>query len=150
MNTSQFASAVGKGLVAGLVGTAVMTVASTIEQKLRHREASDAPAEAATKITGIQPHSEKEKKRISNITHWTYGTLWGGVRGLIGAAGLHGVAATAVHFAAVWGAALIMLPALRLAPPATKWGAKEVAIDGMHHAVYASAAGTAYELIDRS
>lgn len=33
---------------------------------------------------------------------------------------------------------LVMLRALDVAPPATKWGAKEVGIDWLHHFVYAA------------
>ena len=38
------AEAVGKGLVAGLAGTAAMILSSTLEMKLQGREASTAPA----------------------------------------------------------------------------------------------------------
>jgi hypothetical protein len=40
------ASAIGDGLVAGFLGTAAMTVSSTIEARLRRRAASTAPARA--------------------------------------------------------------------------------------------------------
>jgi hypothetical protein len=60
------------------------------------------------------------------------------------------VTATAVHLAVVWGTEQVMLPALGVAPPATQWGAQEVAIDGLHHLVYAAAAGAAYKLLSRS
>ena len=42
-----------------------------------------------------------------------------------------------------------MLPALEVAPPFVFWGKKEVAIDLLHHAVYAAATGLAYRLVDR-
>lgn len=141
--------AIGKGLVAGLVGTAAMTVSSTVEMKLRGRGGSDAPAQAAGKVLGVEPTGEKEKKRFSNVIHWSYGTGWGIARGLIGEAGLRGLPASAVHFAAIWGTALNMLPALEVAPPPQKWGAEEIAIDAFHHAVYAAAAGAAYDAIER-
>ena len=80
---------------------------------------------------------------------WGYGTSWGAVRGLIGAAGLSGAAATAVLFAAVWGAELVMLPALEVAPPASQQEPKETVIDAWHHLVYAGATNIAYELLDR-
>jgi hypothetical protein len=41
------AQGVARGLLAGAIGTAAMTVSSTVEQKLRGREASTAPADAA-------------------------------------------------------------------------------------------------------
>ncbi len=43
----------------------------------------------------------------------------------------------------------VMLPALGITPPLTEWGAKEVAIDALHHLVYATATGVAYSLLDR-
>jgi hypothetical protein len=144
------ASAVGKGLFAGVAGTAAMTVSSTLEMKLRGRPASSAPARAAEKVLGVQPVDEEAEARFSNLVHWGYGTAWGGVRGLITAAGLAGPAATAAHLAAVWGSEQVMLPALDVAPPLTEWGAEEVAIDAFHHLVYAAATGVAYSLLDRA
>ncbi len=49
----------------------------------------------------------------------------------------------------VWGSVQVMLPALGVTPPLTEWGAKEVAIDALHHLVYAGATGVAYSLLDR-
>ena len=142
------AAALGRGLVAGLIGTAVMTVSSTVEMKLRGRQASTTPADAAAKVLGVQPIGEEEKARFSNLVHWGYGTTWGAVRGLIGVIGLGGASAAAVHFGAVWGNALVMLPSLGVAPPVTEWGAEEIAIDAFHHAMYAAATGMAYEWLD--
>lgn len=42
-----------------------------------------------------------------------------------------------------------MLPALKVAPPLTEWGAKEISVDALHHVVYATATGVAYSLLDR-
>ena len=42
-----------------------------------------------------------------------------------------------------------MLPALAVAPPFWRWGAKEVAIDAFHHLVYAGTTGVAYAALDR-
>ncbi len=149
MGLGNIASSIGKGLAAGAAGTAFMTLSSTLEMKMRDREGSSAPADAAGKVLGVEPRSEAGKKRFSNITHWGYGTGWGAVRGLIGAAGVSGAAATALHFAAVWGTELVMLPALDIAPPATQQPPQETGIDAWHHLVYASATNVVYELLDR-
>ncbi len=69
------------------------------------------------------------------------------MRGALGATGMPAGRATAMHGAAVWGSAAVTLPALDVAPPFVFWGRKEVAIDLLHHAVYAVAAGVAYGLI---
>jgi hypothetical protein len=97
-------------------------------------------------VLGVEPVDEA---RFSNLVHWGYGTAWGGARGLIGAAGLSGPAATAAHLGAVWGSEQVMLPTLGVTPPLTEWGAKEVAIDALHHLVYAGATGVAYSLLVR-
>ena len=144
------AADVGKGLFAGLLGTAAMTVSSTAEMKIRGRPASNAPAVAAGKVLGVEPKDEAGEARFSTLVHWGYGTAWGAARGLIGAAGLRGPAATAAHLGAVWGSEQIMLPALGVAPPFWTWGAKEVGIDAFHHLVYAAATSAAYAALDSS
>ena len=142
------ASSIGRGLVAGLVGTAAMTVSSTVEARLRGRPASSAPARATAKVLGIKEFEDDlAKARFSDLSHWGYGTSWGVVRGLLAATGMKPRAATAAHGAAVYGAAQVTLPALDVAPPAIFWGKEEVAIDAFHHLVYATATGIAYELI---
>jgi hypothetical protein len=149
MKLGDAAAAVGKGLFAGAAGTFAMTASSTIEMKLRGRPASSAPATAAAKVLGVEPKDQKGEARFSTIVHWGYGTSWGAVRGLIGAAGLRGLRADAAHFGAVWVTEQAILPALGVAPPFWEWGAKEVAIDAFHHLVYAGATGVAYALLDR-
>jgi hypothetical protein len=150
MTATRIAQSIGKGLVAGVAGTAAMTVSSTVEAKLRHRAFSTAPADATAKVLGIKEFaSDGAYSRFSNISHWGYGTGWGVVRGLLDAAGLSPRRATAAHAAAVWGNEQVMLPALDIAPPVWMWSRKEVAIDGFHHAVYALATGLAYVALDR-
>ena len=149
MKLGDVAAAVGKGLFAGAAGTVAMTLSSTIEMKLRGRPASSAPADAAAQVLGVEPKGEKEETRFSTVVHWGYGTSWGAARGLIGAAGLRGARAEAVHFGALWSTEQVMLPALDVAPPFWEWGVKEVAIDVFHHLVYVGATGVAYTLLDR-
>ena len=43
----------------------------------------------------------------------------------------------------------MMLPALDVTPPLTEWGTEEIAIDALHHLVYATATGMTYSLLDR-
>lgn len=149
MKLDGLAGSIGKGVIAGLAGTAAMTVSSTLEAKLRGRQPSDAPARAAATVLGIKEFaSDEAKARFSNLVHWSYGTSWGAVRGLLAFAGLPRKAADAGHFAAVWGNAAVMLPTLGVAPPFWMWGKTEVAIDVFHHLVYVTAAGMAYELLD--
>jgi hypothetical protein len=149
MKLGSVAAAAGKGLLAGTIGTAAMTASSTIEMQLRGRKPSSAPADAAAKVLGVEPVGERQATRFSNLMHWAYGTTWGVTRGMFAAIGLSGPRATAARFGAVWGTGLIMLPALDVAPPVTRWGTREIAVDAWHHAVYALATSMAYTWLDR-
>ncbi|MBA3430625.1 MAG: hypothetical protein H0U16_03975 [Actinobacteria bacterium] len=149
MRVTAVAHGIGKGLVAGLAGTAAMTLSSTIEAKVRGRPASSAPAKAAERALGIEKFgSDAAERRFGTLVHWGYGIGWGAVRGLLRAAGASSEVATAGHFAAIWGSAQVTLPVLDVAPPIAQWGGKEIAIDAWHHLVYTVATGAAYELLD--
>jgi hypothetical protein len=50
--------ALGRGLVAGLIGTAAMTVSSTIEAKASGRGSSTTPADAVGVAAGVEPKDE--------------------------------------------------------------------------------------------
>jgi hypothetical protein len=144
------AANVGKGLFAGLAGTAAMTVSSTLEMKFNGRGASQTPAKAAEKVLDVEPRDEESEARFSNLVHWGYGTGWGAVRGLLASDGLSGPVATAAHLGLVWGAEQVVLPALDVSAPVFKYGGKATATDLLHHAVYATATGLAYSYLDRS
>jgi hypothetical protein len=144
-------TAIGKGLLAGLAGTVMMTVSSTLEMKLRHRKASSAPAAAAGKVLGVAPRNPRGRQRFSTVVHFGYGTAWGFARAALGLAGVRGRASAPLsHFGLVWLAELVMLPSLGVAPPVWKWGVKEVAIDAFHHGIYAAATDAAYRVLDRA
>jgi hypothetical protein len=146
---ASIAAALGKGLLAGVAGTAAMTISSTLEMNVRGRTPSSAPADAAAKVLGIAGFADEgAEQRFGTLVHWGYGTGWGAVRALLGLAGLPPAAATAAHLAAVWGSEAVMLPSLGVAEPFWTWGAAEVAIDLGHHVVYATVTGLAYELLD--
>lgn len=145
---NEVAAALGRGIVAGLAGTAAMTLSSTLEMKMNGREASDAPSKAAGRALGVQPRNQVGKERFGQLVHWGYGTTWGIARGLIALTGLRGAAASALHFAAVWGAAQVLLPSLDVAPPATEWPPEEIATDVLHHVVYAAVTGAVYDFIE--
>jgi len=61
-----------------------------------------------------------------------------------------GPGAAVAHFAAVWGSAQVMLPALDVAPPPWKSEPGEIAIDAFHHAVYAAFTALAFAGLRRS
>lgn len=140
--------AIGKGLLAGLAATAAMTLSQMIEMKITKRGPSDATLKVVEDTAGAKPASPQEKQKLSQEIHWSYGTAWGVARGIIGLTGLKGLPATLVHFGAVWGTALIMLPKHNAAKPINEEEPKAIAIDAFHHAVYATTAGFVYDALD--
>jgi hypothetical protein len=149
MGIGKVAGTLGVGLLAGLVGTAAITASQAIEMKIRHRKPSDTPAKAAEKVLGIAPKTEEDEKRFAQLVHWGYGTAWGVFRPVVAGAGITGLAGVLAHFAAIQGAAMVVLPGLKVAPPVKEWGATEIGIEAFHHLVYATAAGLTYDAASR-
>jgi hypothetical protein len=148
--TATMADAIGKGLIAGMLGTAAITLSQLIEMKLDGRQPSEAPAEAADKVIGAVHRDQDKKEGFSTAVNWGYGTAWGAVRGLISEAGLSGWVASAVHFGAIYSAAQIMLPSMSLAKPVYKQQPKSILLDVLHHAVYAAVTGFVYDALEYS
>ena len=144
----KIAFALGKGIIAGLAGTAAITLSQMIEMKISGRKPSDTPAKAVNEVLDVKATDEAHKEEFVQEVHWTYGTLWGIARGILDIAGVQGIPATLTHYAAIWGTEMIMLPSIDVAPPVKEWGAASIAKDGLHHLVYAVAAGLVYDAID--
>ncbi len=140
-------ASIGKGLIAGLAGTLAMTVSQMIEMRITNRKPSNAPADAVKKTLHIEA-TPGNALGFSNEVHWVYGTTWGALRGLLSLVGLTGFSATATHMVAVWGTAITIEPRLGIAPPLDEWDRKEIAVDILHHAVYAIVTGLVYDAID--
>jgi hypothetical protein len=161
--------AIGKGIIAGFAGTVAITISQMIEMQITKREMSNVPVVVGGKALGVEPRgqAQQEKEKVQSdgdeaseevqqkveanegkfaqIMHFSYGTNWGVFRAALDLAGVHGPLADLFHFGAIWGAAQVMLPAAAGTPPITEWSPKQIAIDVLHHAVYACAAGLTYE-----
>jgi hypothetical protein len=147
-NLGALGSAIGKGLLAGLAATAAITISQMIEMKITGRQPSDAPLKVVEDTVGAKPVSAQDKQILSQEIHWSYGTAWGAARGLIGLTGLKGIPAALLHFGAIWGTALVMLPKHDAAKPINEQEPKAIAIDVLHHGVYALTAGLVYDALD--
>jgi hypothetical protein len=142
------AEAIGRGLVAGAVGTAAMTVSSTVEMKLRGRQPSTAPAKAVGRLLGVQPTGRKGEQRFATVAHSLTGVSLGGARGLLDAAGVRRlVTAVPSTFAIVMTPELVLAPALGATDPPWRWGLAETAISAFHHVVWAGATEAAYRAL---
>ncbi len=144
---SKLGGALGKGLLAGLAGTAAITASQMIEMRFTHREPSKVPANVAEKTLHIRPGKGGNKQMLSKEIHWAYGTIWGMARGLFSVLGVKRWAATTAHFVAITGTAMVAIPKIEEASPVTEWEKKDILIELMHHAVYAIAAGLVYDVL---
>ncbi len=142
-------SAIGRGLIAGLAGTAAITLSQWIEMKLNQKEPNFAPADAACKALGIEASQSDQRAKLSKEVHWTYGTIWGVPLGLLSLAGISNLPAAALHFGAIFYTALTIQPDFEVRPPVEEWSKKDIAIDALHHAVYIIAASLVFDAINK-
>lgn len=137
--------ALSRGLIAGAAGTAAMTAAQTAYYKATGSEPSTTPATVAKRIIrGVLQRdvSDDLTGPLNNAMHVAYGTGWGALYGLAARRPTLGLAFAAV----VWGASLIELPAMKLAPPVWKMPSESIAPDLGFHVLY----GTATALTHRA
>lgn len=139
----------GIGLIAGLAGTIAMTISQKVEMKITGRKPSDSPAKAAREVFDIKPVTEGKSGKVSNEIHLFYGTSLGMIRGALSLLCLKGLPASFIHLVTVWGGEMIMLPALKVAPPITKEKPEDIAIEGLHQFVYAITTGVVFDAINK-
>jgi len=137
-------------LVAGFIGTVIMTLSQIIEMRIRNRKASFTPAIGASKMFGInfKKLSQKNKIRLNNAVHWGYGTIWGLFMVLFYLTGLNNLVYMILsYFVIMWGHGLILLPILKVASPPWKWKKSEILLDAFHHFILAIVTVLAYVYI---
>ncbi len=84
------AGRVGRGMLAGLVGTAAMTASATLEMRLRGRPESVTPAKAVEKVMDLDAETPAAERQLASAVHSGYGAALGGVRGALDAIGIRG------------------------------------------------------------
>jgi hypothetical protein len=103
-----------QALLSTFMGTAAMTVSSTVEMDARGRDPSTAPGRAANKLLGLVGVPELKGPPLhvlSDLTHWLYGTAWGVVFWLlVEGAGLSLAVAGLLFLLIVWGTEQVELP----------------------------------------
>ena len=139
------AEMVGRGVLAGLAGTVVMTVfQKLVEMPLTGRDDSYAPADFAEKALSIHPGSARSRKRLNYATHLALGTLWGAAYGVAAHKGLSGQQAVAAVFATVYTGDVGLNTALGLYQP-SNWSGRDWAIDIVDKLVQAQATGVIFD-----
>jgi hypothetical protein len=154
--------AIALGAAAGIAGTAVMTGVQLAEQKLRGGGTSEppaswdeapAPAQVGERVArGVFEHplDLEQASRITNIVHWSYGTLWGIGFGVVQRSLSLPVLPAAVGFGTlVWASDYALLPAMKIYKPAWRYPASTLAIDLGRHLAFGAGVAGAYALLDR-
>jgi hypothetical protein len=125
-----------------------MTAAQTAYYKATGQESSSTPAEVAKRIIGgvLQREvPEGSEGALNNGMHVLYGVSWGGLLGLAAAGRSPG---SGVLFGlTVWGASLVHLPAMQLAPPVWEYPPASLASDVGFHLVYGVSTAAAYKAL---
>ncbi len=142
------------GLVAGVIGTAVMTGAQTIYMKFTDAEASNAPAEVGKRI--IKGLFEEDipagsETLLNNAMHVLYGTGWGFAYGVSRGRDSPRALRSGLTLGLVaWCASLVELPLMKLAPPVWKYEIETLAPDVGFHVLFGVATATAFKVVNRS
>ncbi len=138
---------IGRGVVAGLAGTVVMTgFQQLVEMPLTGRGASYAPADFAEKVTPLRTRSPRGRRRLNWVVHFALGTMWGAAYGLAAVRGLRGQRAVHAVFGAVYVGDVAANTALGLYRP-LQWSARDVLIDVLDKYVQAQATGTVFDRV---
>lgn len=144
-NAPGMAASIGRGILAGIAGTGVMTAFQKfVEMPATGREDSYAPAMFAEKVLPVQPTSEQDRYRLNYLTHFGLGMMWGAAYGVAARAGLRGKPAVTAVFATVYMGDVLLNTALGLYQP-TSWSRQDWVVDIVDKFVQAAATGAIYD-----
>ncbi len=136
---------VGRGAVAGVLGTGVMTAfQKLVEMPLTGRPDSYVPAEIAERVLGIKPSTPQARKRLNYAAHMGFGAMWGAAYGVAALRGLRGQRAAHAVFAAVYPTDVAMTAALGVSDP-RRWSAQDWVIDSVEKYIEAQATSSIFD-----
>jgi hypothetical protein len=162
-------AAVAAGLLAGAVGTISMDTV----RYLRYRRAGGKDSPLAWEFAPVDswdkaPDPGQVGKRviegftqreltdrwawpISTFMHWSYGSAWGALYGIVAGSLRRPHALYGVPFGAtVWATGYVVLPEGGLYQPIWKYDVKTLASDLSAHLAYGAGTGTAFWLLTRT
>ena len=133
-------TAVGRGLVGGILGTAVMTAGENIEQTITGRADSYVPAQTLARTLGLRkPDAESLPRNWA--MHWGTGAVLGVVRGILAQNGLRGLKGSTIHFGLRLATDQFLENRVNTSAPPPQWSRDELAVDLLHKGIYAYVTG---------
>jgi hypothetical protein len=145
-----------RSVVAGSVGTATMTLAYSLERRLRTRsrgpldyDDSLVPGEIVAGIMHLRNVSKREENELGLGLRWSYGSVFGIWHGLLRRR-LGEPWASAAFGATLMTATLTLFPVLGRTPPPWRWPVSVIATAFGTHAAYVSAVAATDDLTTRA
>src|SRR3954466_12347020 len=137
-----------RGALAGLAGTAAMTTAEKVEQRVTHRPDSYVPGRTLTALTTGRRLPERARPPVRNhLMHWGTGAAVGALRGIWAASGLRGWRASAWHTSVRLATDQTLENATGVGSPPWTWSRQDQVVDVGHKAVYSFATGAVADLL---
>src|SRR3954471_4688108 len=130
-----------RGLAAGLVGVAAMTIAEKIEQAFTHRPNSFVPAHTLERFLRLPHKPDSQRRGLNWAMHWGQGVLLGATRGLMAERGQRGPFGSFLFLNLRLLNDQTLENATGVGAPPWTWPVDEQTIDLLHKAVYAFVAG---------
>jgi hypothetical protein len=138
--------AAARGVAAGLLGVAAMTVAEKCEQAVTQRPNSYVPGRALlTLLTGQQPGDREQPLAFNHAMHWGTGALLGALRGMWAAVGLRGPRAHLAHTVVRLSFDQTMENVTGVGAPPRTWPMREQVVDVGHKALFSLVTGLIVE-----
>lgn len=112
-------------VLAGFIGTVIMTIAQWIEMAITKRESSTAPGQVFCKVFRInfRTLSDKRKTQLTYLVHFLYGTLWGLLLVLLTVLNVENtMMLILLYFVIVWVQGLVVYTLFDIAPWFWTWG----------------------------
>ncbi len=134
-------NAAAKGLLAGVVGVAVMTAGEKLEQAFTHRPNSFVPAHTLERLLGAPRRPDRDRLWMNWVMHWGQGIALGAVRGLMAERGVRGPVGSHLFMNLRLLNDQLFENATGVGAPPWTWPLNEQVIDLLHKAVYAHATG---------
>src|SRR3954451_19616671 len=131
-----------RGALAGLAGTAAMTLGEKIEQRAEFRPDSYEAARTLTALTTGRRLPESARPWMRNhLMLWGTGAAVGAVRGTWAASGLRGWRASAWHASLRLATDQTLENATGVGSPPWTWSGRDQAVDLAHKSVYSFVTG---------
>jgi hypothetical protein len=131
-----------RGALAGLAGTAAMTLAEQVEQRITARPDSYVPGRTLTALATRRRLPESAKPLLRNhLMHWGTGAAVGALRGIWSASGLRGWRASAWHTSIRLATDQTLENATGVGSPPWTWSRRDQVVDVAGKALYSAVTG---------